>query len=117
METGGETMVREFVRTSTFERSWAAAGLTDDDLRELENVLLWNPEAGAVLPGLNGCRKLRVQLPSRGKSGGARVIYVDVVVKERIFLLLAYPKNVQGNLTSEQKRVLSRLVTELKEAE
>jgi len=108
-------MVREFVRTIPFERSWVAAGLDDNDLRELEDVLLRDPGAGAVIPGLNGCRKLRVQLPGRGKSGGARVIYVDVVVKERIFLLLAYPKNVQANLTPEQKRVLSRLVAEVKE--
>jgi len=108
-------MVREFVRTNTFERSWAAAGLDDSDLRELEHTLLENPSAGAVIPGLNGCRKLRFQLPGRGKSGGARVIYVDIMVHERTYLLLAYPKNVQENLTPEQKRVLSRLVAELKE--
>ena len=49
------------------------------------------------------------------KSGGARVIYVDVVIQERIYLLLAYPKNVQTNLTPEQVRTLNRLITELKE--
>ena len=62
-------MVREFVRTVPFERSWTAAGLDDNDLRELEDVLLRDPGAGAVIPGLNGYRKLRVQLPGRGKSG------------------------------------------------
>ena len=107
-------MKREFIRTIPFERSWAAAGLNGDDLRELENLLLVNPDAGAVIPGLNGCRKLRIQLPGRGKSGGARVVYVDVVIKEKIFLLLAYPKNVQENLTSEQKRNLSCLVDIIK---
>jgi len=43
------------------------------------------------------------------------VIYVDVVIQERIYLLLAYPKNVQTNLTPEQVRTLNRLITELKE--
>ncbi|MCL2298535.1 MAG: type II toxin-antitoxin system RelE/ParE family toxin [Firmicutes bacterium] len=107
-------MKREFIRTIPFERSWAAAGLNDGDLRELENVLLENPDAGMVIPGLSGCRKLRFQLPGRGKSGGARVVYVDIVVREKIFLLLAYPKNVQENLTSEQRRSLSCLVDILK---
>ena len=107
-------MTREFIRTIPFERSWAAAGLDDGDLRELENILLDSPNTGAVIPGLNGCRKLRFQLPGRGKSGGARVVYVDIVVREKIFLLLAYPKNVQETLTSEQKRNLSCLVDTLK---
>ena len=107
-------MQREFIRTVPFERSWTAAGLDDDDLRELENLLLRHPDIGAVIPGLNGCRKLRVQLPGRGKSGGARVIYVDLVVQEMIFLLLAYPKNVQENLTPEQKRNLAILVNIVK---
>jgi len=89
-------------------------GLDENDFRELESILLANPDAGAVIPGMNGCRKLRIQLPGRGKSGGARVIYVDVVVKEKIFLLLAYPKNAQENLTPEQKRSLSALVDTIK---
>ena len=107
-------MQREFIRTAPFERSWTAAGLDDSDLRDLENMLLVDPESGAVIPGLNGCRKMRVQLPGRGKSGGARVIYVDIVVKEKIFLLFAYPKNVQENLTPDQKRNLSSLVEIIK---
>jgi len=108
-------MQREFVRTTTFERSWVAAGLDDEALRELESILLHNPQAGDVIPQLSGGRKLRFALDGRGKRGGARVVYVDVVVQERIYLLLAYPKNVQTNLTPEQARTLNRLITELKE--
>jgi len=107
-------MAREFIRTPAFERNWAACGLDDEDMRELENVLLENPDAGDVIPGMNGCRKMRIQLPGRGKSGGARVIYVDIVVKEMIFLLLAYPKNVQETLTPDQKRNLCTLVDIIK---
>ena len=107
-------MNRMFVRTSFFERCWADLGLDEEDYRELEAILLQNPSAGAVISGLNGCRKLRIQLPGRGKSGGARVIYVDIVIKEKLFLLLAYPKNVQENLTPEQKRNLANLVEIIK---
>ena len=55
-------MKREFVRTSTFDRSWTATGLTDEDLRELENILLANPQTGDVIPHLSRGRKLRFAL-------------------------------------------------------
>lgn len=85
-------MKRLFVMTAGFEKSWEHMGLGDEELRELQNVLLENPDAGDVIPDLAGARKIRIPLTGRGKSGGGRVIYVDVVVKEQIFLLLAYPK-------------------------
>jgi len=108
-------MKREFVRTDVFEKDWKDAGLNDGDLCELENILLLNPQAGNVIPGLSGGRKLRFAASGHGKSGGARVIYIDVVVREHIYLLLAYPKNVQADLTQEQKRALNKIITTIKE--
>ena len=108
-------MEREFIRTTIFEDDWKNIGLNDDDLRLLEQTLLDNPKAGDVIPGLSGGRKLRLALEGRGKSGGARAVYVDVVVRERIYLLLAYPKNVQTDLTPEQKRMLNKIITAIKE--
>ncbi len=74
-----------------------------------------NPELGDVIQDTGGARKIRIPLENRGKSGGARVIYVDVVIRERIYLLLAYPKNVQSNLTPEQKKMVRKLVKLIKE--
>jgi len=108
-------MNREFVRTRTFERHWANIGLNDEDFSKLERILSENTQAGDVIPGLSGGRKLRFALEGRGKSGGARVIYVDVVVREQIYLLAAYPKNAQADLTTEQKRTLSKFIIALKE--
>ncbi len=108
-------MKREFVRTQVFDRNWESFGLNDDDLRKLENILMDDPNAGVVIPHLAGGRKLRYALDGRGKSGGARVIYIDVVVQERIYLLLAYAKNAQTDLTGEQKRVLRGLIEVIKE--
>ena len=51
----------------------------------------------------------------RGKRGGARVIYIDILTKERLYLLFAYPKNVQEDLTSEQKKQLQMLIDAIKE--
>jgi len=107
-------MKREFIRTNVFEEDWKDTGLNDDDLCELENILLKNPKAGDVIPHLSGGRKLRFATKGRGKSGGVRVIYIDIVVREHIYLLLAYPKNVQTDLSSEQKRTINKIISEIK---
>ena len=90
-------------------------GLGDDEQHELENILLENPRKGAVIEGLAGIRKLRIKLDGRGKSGGGRVIYLDILEKEKIYLLFAYPKNVQEDLTSEQRRLLRRMAEAIME--
>jgi len=90
-------------------------GLGDDELRTLQDILIDDPEAGAIIQGTGGARKVRIPLEGRGKSGGGRVIYVDVIVRERIYLLLAYPKNVQTDLTPEQKKMVRKLVETIKE--
>lgn len=108
-------MQRTFVLTRGFDRSWAEMGLGDNELTALQELLLEDPDAGDAIPGTGGARKVRIPLEGRGKSGGGRVIYVDVVVRERIYLLLAYPKNVQADMTPEQKKLVRRLVEIIKE--
>ena len=107
-------MTREFIFTAPFHRCWKAMGLTDDDLKTLENILLENPQRGDVIQGSGGARKLRIQLDAKGKSGGGRVIYLDVFEKEKLYLLFAYPKNVQEDLTAEQKKAIRALVDAIK---
>jgi len=81
---------------------------SDEDLAELQNTLLENPDAGDVIPGGAGLRKLRVPLPGRGKRGGARVIYYHWVSKEQCYLVFAYAKNVTANLSPDQLRRLAQ---------
>jgi hypothetical protein len=87
--------------------------LTDEDLLLLQQELLLNPEKGAIIQRTGGARKIRVAL-NKGKSGGARVIYVDVPRSRQIILLLCYQKGKQDNLTVEQKAELKILVKKLK---
>ena len=103
-------MTRKFVYTEPFRRCWKAMGLHDADLEELEKVLLENPQIGDVIEGTGGARKLRIQLEGRGKRGGGRVIYLDVYEKENLYLLFAYPKNVQEDLSPAQKRSIKQLI-------
>ena len=91
--------------------------MKDDCLRfelTLEEILLENPQLGDVIEGTGGARKMRIQIENRGKSGGGRVIYVDVFEKEKLYFLLAYPKNVQDNLTPDQKKQVRKLVEAIK---
>lgn len=87
---------------------------SDEDLRRLQNFLLASPDAGDVIPGGFGLRKLRWSAQGRGKRGGARVIYYRHVPGERIYLIYAYVKNVQTDLTREQIKVLAQLMKDIK---
>lgn len=89
-------------------------GLNDENLKVLEIELLKNPQVGVVIEGTGGARKMRIQIGNHGKSGGARVIYLDVFEKEKLYFLFAYPKNVQENLTSEQKKAIKKIIEEIK---
>jgi len=84
--------------------------MDDDGYRLLQAVLLENPEAGAIIVGSGGLRKVRWALPGRGKRGGARMIYYYWVVKSRIYLLYAYSKSAKGDLTREQVKILAGLM-------
>ena len=83
---------------------------SDDDLAELQGMLLEEPNAGDLIPGGRGLRKLRVPLPGRGKRGGARVIDYHWVSKAQCYLIYAYAKNVAANLTQEQLHRLADVI-------
>ncbi|MCW8132893.1 MAG: type II toxin-antitoxin system RelE/ParE family toxin [Planctomycetota bacterium] len=100
-----------FVETKFFTR-WVCAEMEDDDYRLFQNRLEANPAAGAVIKEGGGIRKIRISLPGRGKRGGARVIYYYARSQERIALLYAYNKNVEGELTRDQIRFLRKIVEE-----
>mgnify|MGYP001297494087 CR=1 FL=1 len=88
---------------------------SDDQLRELQSHLLATPDAGDLIPGGGGVRKLRWQAQGRGKRGGARVIYFWRVAQSQIYLIHGYVKSRSENLTAEQVAYLSRLTKELKQ--
>ena len=107
-------MLYHFVETTAFTRS-ARAVLTDAELKTVQQELLADPRAGDVVAGTGGARKIRVALPGRGKSGGARVIYYYVERTATIYLLLVYPKNVASTLTQDGKAALHKLLRQLNE--
>ncbi len=100
-----------FIETPIFTRAILEL-LDDEDYQSLQLALLYRPERGAVIRGSGGLRKVRWPLPGQGKRGGLRVIYFWDDVSETFYMLYAYPKNEQEDLTTQQLRVLRRLVRE-----
>jgi hypothetical protein len=81
---------------------------------ELENELLQNPDKGDLIQGTGGFRKIRMKLPGRGKSAGARVVYFHLRDRAVIFLFLLYTKSGQSDLSAEQRAALRQQTHYLK---
>lgn len=103
-------MTRSFVELPLFRTRWEDLGMTDADLMRLQAELLADPKVGDVMRGTGGVRKMRFAFEHKGKSGGARVIYIDFEVYEKIYLLTAYTKNEKENLTKEEQNELRKLI-------
>ena len=95
--------VFSFIETRLFTRL-VQEYLDDDEYRELQKVLMENPEAGLVIPGSGGVRKLRWRAPGRGKRSGYRVIYYARIAQGLIWMLTMYPKNVAENIPAHVLR-------------
>ncbi len=100
-----------FIETPIFTRAIVAL-LEDEAYRLLQLALLQRPGRGAVIRRSGGLRKVRWPLPGQGKRAGLRVIYFWDEASETFYMLYAYPKSEQEDLTAQQLRVLSRLVRE-----
>ena len=85
------------VETELFKRD-AADIWSDEERIEFCVWLAANPEAGDVIPGSGGCRKVRWARPGMGKRGGTRVIYFNRLDEGVIWLLVIYAKAVRGNI-------------------
>ena len=101
----------EFIETSIFTRQIQEL-LDDESYRELQMNLLSIPDAGAVIPGGGGLRKIRWSGSNRGKRGGTRIIYYHMHADGKCLMLYAYAKNERDNLSKKQLQQLSALVKE-----
>ena len=89
-----------FVETKLFTKL-VQQYLTDDEYGTLQQSLIMNPEAGDVIPGSGGVRKLRWGVAGRGKRGGLRVIYFLRLRQGEIWMLTLYAKNVADNIPAK----------------
>lgn len=104
-----------FVELPAFAK-YRADYLDDEGFRGLQQSLLKNPEAGDVIEGAGGLRKLRHgdQRRGKGKRGGLRVIYYWWDGGRQFWLFTLYDKDEMENLSADEKKVLKGMLkTEL----
>ncbi len=100
-----------FIETSIFTRQVTAL-LPDEEYKRLQEVLLLRPEAGDLIPGSGGLRKLRWRIAGKGKRGGVRLIYYWDVPDDSFFMLAVYKKSQKEDLSKQELAILRRLVEE-----
>lgn len=100
-----------FVELPPFQRH-RASYWEDVTFTEFQKHLLKNPQAGDVIQGTGGLRKVRFQAPgrSKGKRGGVRVIYYWWTEGAQFWLFTLYGKDVQDDLSPSQKKVLRQML-------
>ena len=87
--------------------------LSGNEKTELVAYLAMHPNAGALIQGAGGIRKLRWARSGMGKSGGVRVIYYFHSLDIPLYLLTLFGKNEKSNISLDEKNVLSKAVKEL----
>ena len=97
-----------FIETPVFTKEVQKL-LDDGELRSLQAALLLRPDAGDLIPGSGGLRKIRWSGGGNGKRGGLRIIYY-LDLPDTIYLLFPYRKSRKEDLTQEQIKILGRLV-------
>ena len=103
----------EFIETPLFTQ-FLGGYLEDDEYRRLQLFLTLDPEAGDIIPGTGGCRKLRWadRRRGKGKRGGLRVIYYHLVQDVQIWLLTLYDKDEAVDLSAKERRLLKAAIQE-----
>lgn len=97
-------MTRTFIQTNEFVRQWKKLGFAEENLRQLELMIMHNPEM------TGGLRKMRFAYKGRGKSGSTRVCYVDFAYCETVYLITAYAKNQKDNLSKEERNSIKKAI-------
>ncbi|MCW8829220.1 MAG: type II toxin-antitoxin system RelE/ParE family toxin [Gammaproteobacteria bacterium] len=98
-----------FIETSLFTRD-IADYLSDDEYTGLQALLMEHPDAGVIVPGSGGVRKLRWAVSGRGKRGGIRVIYYWKCADDEIWMLTLYAKNERSTIPAH---ILKQIAEEI----
>ena len=102
-----------FIETTTFTR--LITGLVDDDdYADFQQELADHPEKAGPMSGCGGARKIRMAIPGKGKSGGARVCYLYLKQNDVIYLLYVFTKGDADNLSADSKKALRILAQQIK---
>ena len=108
--------MQSVIQTRTFLALAKRCGLSDNELQEIIAVIAADPEAGALMAGTGGARKLRHAREGQGKSGGYRTVHYFGGGNIPVFALAIYGKKDKGNLTKAEQNELAILLPKLADA-
>lgn len=97
----------EFIEATAFTKH-VYKYLSNDEYSGLQNFLLQHPEAGKIVRGSGGVRKIRWAIAGKGKSGGVRVIYYFKRQDSEIWLLTIYSKSEVENIPAHVLRQIAK---------
>ncbi len=97
----------EFIEATAFTR-YVYNYLSEEEYLGLQGFLLQNPEAGKIVRGSGGVRKVRWAISGKGKSGGVRVIYYFKKQDDEIWLLTIYSKNEVESIPAHVLRQIAK---------
>lgn len=89
--------------------------MDDDHYRDLQDALVQRPDAGDLIPGSGGLRKVRWKVMGKGKRGGLRIIDYWQIADDQLWMLYAYAKNDTDDLTKDQLKILRDIVERWKQ--
>lgn len=101
------------IETAAYIAAAKDAGMSAEEMAAVVDMIAANPEAGEIMPGCGGARKLRVAKPGRGKSGGYRVITYYAGNVFPVILLTVFGKNEKSNLSAAERNALAALTKHL----
>lgn len=97
------------IESPLFSKLWPDYSI-EEERAEFAAFLAADPEAGDVIPGSGGCRKIRWARAGAGKRGGVRVIYTTRLTNGVLVLLVIYAKSMQENIPAH---ILKKIAEEL----
>ena len=101
------------IATPTFLADAKAAGVTDGELEEMASIIASDPEAGDIIPGTGGARKVRIGGRGKGKSGGYRVITYYAAADVPVFLLALVSKGQRADISQADRNLLRQILPTL----
>lgn len=105
----------KIVRTKRYLKDLKRIRATEAEADAIDRAIATTPEAGDVIEGLRGVRKIRFALRNKGKSGGGRAIYLLMVGDDLAILLTAYAKNEKSDLTPADRKAILSVLKEIED--
>lgn len=103
----------EVIETASFSSAARNSGMTEEERDLAILIVSSDPEAGELMVGTGGCRKVRIAGRGKGKSGGYRLITFYRARSGQVFLLTVFSKGERDDLSRAERNALASLVKEL----